>query len=155
MIIPESETMKSRALILIAFIALIVPTLHAQAAPEAIKQELDKQAEDWNRGDVNAFMQTYKDAPDTTFIGKIIQQGYQKILERYQHAYPNQAAMGKLDFSEIDVRMLGDKHAVVTGHFHLSRTTEGGGDARGIFSLVFEKEPEGWRIILDHTTQTT
>lgn len=147
--------MRSRAQTLAVIIFLLATTLHAQTAPEAIKQVLNKQSEDWNRGDVTAFMQGYKNAPDTTFIGMSIQQGYQRILERYQHAYPNQAAMGKLDFSEIEVRMLGDKHAVVTGHFHLTRTAEGGGDARGIFSLIFEKEPEGWRIILDHTSPTT
>jgi ketosteroid isomerase-like protein len=43
-------------------------------------------------------------------------------------------------------------HAVVTGHFHLTRSAAGGGDASGVFSLVFEKKPTGWKIILDHTS---
>jgi ketosteroid isomerase-like protein len=64
--------------------------------------------------------------------------------------------MGQLEFSDLDVRMLGPEHdpahAVVTGHFHLTRSQAGGGDASGIFSLVFERKPSGWKIILDHTS---
>jgi ketosteroid isomerase-like protein len=41
---------------------------------------------------------------------------------------------------------------VVTGRFHLARSASAGGDAQGIFSLVFEKTSTGWKIILDHTS---
>ena len=60
--------------------------------------------------------------------------------------------MGTLDFSEIAVRMLGNDYAVVTGRYHLARTAQGGGEAHGIFSLIFERAPDGWHIILDHTS---
>jgi uncharacterized protein (TIGR02246 family) len=118
----------------------------------AIEQVLFDQQAAWNRGDIDAFMHGYKDSPDTTFIGKTISHGYQPILERYKKGYASRAAMGTLDFSDITVRMLGDNHAVVTGRYHLARTAEGGGDASGIFSLVFERETGGWQIILDHTS---
>jgi hypothetical protein len=58
----------------------------------------------------------------------------------------------------LEVRMLGSDYAAVTGRYHLARTAEGGVDARGLFSLIFERESngereaEGWRIILDHTS---
>jgi len=121
----------------------------------AIRQVLDDQATAWNRGDVDAFMRAYKDSPDTTFIGKSVAQGYRPILERYKKAYSSKDAMGTLDYSDLTVRELGANYAVVTGKFHLARTAAGGGDARGIFSLVWEKTPEGWKIILDHTSVTT
>jgi len=123
-----------------------------QTSATTIQQVLREQADAWNRGDVETFMRAYKDAPDTTFIGKSIQRGYVPILERYKKAYPNKDAMGTLDFSNIEVRELGPQHAVVTGRFHLARNTAGGGDARGIFSLIWEKTPQGWKIILDHTS---
>jgi ketosteroid isomerase-like protein len=97
-------------------------------------------------------MHGYKNSPDTTFIGQTIAHGYQPILERYKAAYANSDAMGRLTFSELDVRMLGPDHAVVVGKYHLTRTAAGGGDASGIYSLILEREPEGWRIIVDHTT---
>jgi ketosteroid isomerase-like protein len=41
----------------------------------------------------------------------------------------------------------------VTGTFHLERRARG--EAKkddGIFSLVWRKGPQGWKIILDHTS---
>jgi len=139
-------------------ILLCCTAARAQTAPAqtkdtaAIEQVLHDQEASWNRGDIETFMQGYKDSPDTTFIGKTISHGYQPILERYKKGYATREAMGTLDFSEITVRMLGSDYAVVTGRFHLARTAAGGGEARGIFSLIFEKESDGWRIILDHTS---
>lgn len=127
----------------------------AQAADEdkaAINKVLHDQEMAWNKGDVEDFMHGYKNSPDTTFIGKTIAHGYQPILKRYKSAYANSDAMGRLAFSELDVRMLGPDHAVVVGKYHLTRTAAGGGDASGIYSLILEREPEGWRIIVDHTT---
>ncbi len=128
------------------------PVLCAQSAQDAIRQVLADQQNAWNQGDVVTFMRGYDDSPQTTFIGKSIEHGYQMILARYQRNYGTPDAMGKLDFSDIAVRMLGAEHAVVTGRFHLARTQAGGGDATGIFSLVFEKKAAGWKIILDHTS---
>jgi ketosteroid isomerase-like protein len=120
----------------------------------AIKQVLINQQAAWNRGDIDTFMHGYKDSPETTFIGKTIEYGYQPILERYKNSYATRDAMGTLDFSGITIKMLGKNYAVVTGKFHLARTTAGGGDASGIYSLIFEREPKGWRIILDHTSKS-
>lgn len=118
----------------------------------AIKQVLSDQEAAWNRGDIDIFMLGYKDSPETAFIGKTIQYGYGPILERYKSHYTTREAMGKLDFSNLTVKMLGKNYAVVTGNFHLARTAAGGGDASGIFSLIFERESDGWKIILDHTS---
>lgn len=137
---------------LFGFLLLTTSALHAQSAEDAIRQVLGDQVSAWNRGDVVTFMHGYDDSPQTTFIGKSVEHGYQMILARYQRKYPSKEATGHLDFSDLDVRMLGPEHAVVTGHFHLTRSQAGGGDASGIFSLVFEKKPSGWKIILDHTS---
>jgi uncharacterized protein (TIGR02246 family) len=138
--------------VLIAGLAavMMLPSLYAQA--DAVKQVLTDQENAWNRGDIVAFMKGYADSPQTTFIGTTIEHGYRSILERYQKKYAGREAMGHLEFTEIAVRMLGADHAVVTGHFHLTRSAAGGGDVSGIFSLVFEKEAAGWKIILDHTS---
>lgn len=143
-----------RRLRILAALLLAATALHAQSAPDAIRHVLTTEVAAWNRGDVVDFMHGYADSPDTTFIGTTIQHGYQTILDRYKKTYSSSAAMGRLDFSGLDIRMLGSNHAIATGHFHLTRTTAGGGDATGVFSLVFEKQPAGWKIILDHTTSS-
>ncbi len=130
---------------------------HAGTPDEAaIRGVLDAQVAAWNRGDVVTFMQGYRDSPTTTFVGKTIAHGYTNILARYQKNFAGKDKMGQLTFSDLEVHQLDAHFATVTGHFHLARSAAGGGDAQGIFSLVFEKTAEksasGWKIILDHTS---
>jgi uncharacterized protein (TIGR02246 family) len=139
-------------LLFAALLLLFAPGLRAQSSEDAIRQVLADQQTAWNNGDIVVFMHGYADSPRTTFMGKSVEHGYRMILARYQKNYGSRDAMGVLAFSDLDVRMLGAEHAVVTGHFHLTRLQAGGGDASGIFSLVFEKETSGWKIILDHTS---
>lgn len=144
-----------RALILLLFSVMCTPSSLAQATPEfAIRQLLDKQAADWNRGDVVAFMSGYDNSPDTTFVGQKVEYGYANILDRYRKSYATPAAMGKLTFSNLAIRVLDLHYAEATGNFRLDRTPAGGGNAEGIFSLLFKKEPSGWKIILDHSNRT-
>jgi uncharacterized protein (TIGR02246 family) len=143
------------ACVLFSLMALAQPLAAAQNVESdkaAINKVLHDQEMAWNKGDIEDFMHGYNDSPDTTFIGKTIAHGYQPILQRYKTAYANRDIMGKLTFTELDVRMLGPNHAVVVGKFHLTRNAAGGGDSSGIYSLILEREPEGWRIIVDHTT---
>lgn len=124
----------------------------------AIRQVMDQQQVAWNRGDVADFMRGYKDAPDTTFVGTSVRKGYQAILESYRKHYASKAQMGRLAFSDFDVRLLPDAHgevryAAVTGRFHLDRTAHGeAAKDDGVFSLLWEKTTEGWKIILDHSS---
>ena len=141
-------------LLLVLALTLSTPSW-AQTAPEtAIHRLMDQQAVDWNRGDVDAFMKAYENAPTTTFVGKTVEYGYATIRERYKRIYPAPAGMGKLTFSHLAIRLLEPSYAVATGNFHLERTTAGGGNADGIFSVVLKKDPQGWKIILDHSNRT-
>jgi uncharacterized protein (TIGR02246 family) len=141
-------------LLLVLALTLSTPSVAQTASETAIHHLMDQQAADWNRGDVDAFMKAYEDSPTTTFVGKTVEYGYATIRERYQRIYPTPAGMGKLTFSNLAIRLLEPRYAVATGNFHLERTTAGGGNADGIFSLVLKKDPQGWKIILDHSNRT-
>ena len=107
----------------------------------------------WNRGDLEAFVTDYEDAPETTFIGsEVVRGGTKAILDRYRRRYPNRDAMGMLTFSEIDTRPLAPGLVLATGKYSLKRTPAGGGDASGRFTLVIRKTPAGWKIIHDHSS---
>jgi len=106
----------------------------------------------WNRGDLDAFADGYKNSPDTLFINSQIQRGYDSMLAAYHHNYPTQESMGTLNFSDLEVHPLGNDFALCLGRFHLERNKKNGGNAEGIFSLVLEKTPAGWKIVVDHTT---
>ncbi len=127
----------------------------AQTSPEAaIRHLMDQQASDWNRGDVDAFMKAYEDAPTTTFVGQTVEYGYATIRDRYKRIYPTPAGMGELTFTHLAIRVLDPTYAIATGNFHLQRTASGGGNADGIFSLLLKNDPQGWKIILDHSNRT-
>ncbi|HEX9202056.1 MAG TPA: nuclear transport factor 2 family protein [Acidobacteriaceae bacterium] len=106
----------------------------------------------WNSGDLEGYAQGYKNSPDIIFIGRQVSKGYQQMLEEYKHNYPTRSSMGTLTFSELEVHPLSDTYAVCIGKYHLDRPKREGGSAEGMFSLVFEKTDQGWKIVLDHTT---
>ena len=112
-------------------ILLLAANCLAQAPGDSIRKVLDDQVAAWNRGDIDSFMTGYDNSPQTAFIGKSVQRGWENVRRNYHERYPTAAKMGKLDFSGIEVHMLGADYANVVGKFHLARTAEGGGDASG------------------------
>ncbi len=116
----------------------------------AITKILASQQSNWNQGNVDAFLEGYWRSPDLTFSGSGgIARGWDGVLARYKKNYPDRAAMGHLDFSGLEFHFLGNDAALVLGHWHLARAR---GDIGGVFSLVWQRFPEGWRIIHDHTS---
>lgn len=145
-----------------ATLALVVfGTLHRERAlgqstgdrsadREAIRAVLTAQQSAWNRGDVDAFLVGYWKSPELTFSGSNgVSRGWDSVLARYKKNYPDRAAMGELAFSELEFRFLGPDAALVLGKWHLKREK---GNIGGVFTLVFQRVPDGWKIIHDHTS---
>ena len=121
-----------------------------EADRAAITAVLEAQQTAWNRGDIDAFLAGYWHSAELTFSGTGgIARGWHGVLARYKRNYPDRATMGQLDFSDLEFRFLGPYAALVLGKWHLKREK---GDAGGVFSLVWERFPEGWKIIHDHTS---
>ena len=127
-----------------------LPSAPAVSARVAVQAILDDQQAAWNRGDINTFMKGYWNSPNLTFAGTSgITRGWEPVMARYRTHYPDPAAMGHLDFSDIEIRPLGPDAALVLGRWHLKRAGDSPG---GVFTLVFQRFPDGWRIIHDHTS---
>lgn len=125
-------------------------TAAVEADRAAISKILMEQQTAWNLGDVSGFMRGYWNSPELTFAGSSgIARGWEAVQARYKREYPDQSAMGQLEFSGMEFRFLGTDAALVLGHWHLQRAS---GDIGGVFSLVFQRESEGWRIVHDHTS---
>jgi len=146
---------RSVSAVLLAILLWCVPvfaqTNSTTAQDSAIRAVLAQQAVDWNSGDLDAFATGYKNSPDILFIGSKISRGYSQMLERYRTVYSTHEKMGTLTYSDIEVQPLDENFATATGRFHLERTAAGGGDASGTYLLVFEKTPQGWKIVRDVT----
>ena len=142
---------------LLGLCAWVAPARQPTAAPDeqasdrtAILKILEAQQNNWNQGNVDAFLEGYWHSPDLTFSGSGgVARGWDGVLARYKKNYPDRTAMGRLDFSGLEFRFLGKDAALVLGRWHLARAQ---GDIGGVFSLVWQRFPEGWRIIHDHTS---
>ena len=135
---------------LILFLAASIA--FADSPEQAIRRVLNDQVRSWNQGNIDAFMRGYDNSPDTVFIGTSVERGYAAVLRRYHQRYPTPAGMGKLAFSDLSVKLLSADYASVVGAFHLTRPASAGGNASGVFSLLFHRTSAGWKIILDHTS---
>lgn len=146
-----SRPMSPRRCLLV--LCLLLLPLAAQAPPTAaIRHVLDLQRDAWNRGDLNAFMQTYWHSPDLVFFGaKDELRGWQAAMNRYRRVYGSDTAhMGHLDFTNLTVLPLGKDAATCWGHWHL--TLPDGTKKQGLFTLILRHFPQGWRIIHDHSS---
>ena len=69
--------------------------LSAQKGTTIVQQILMEQAEDWNRGDIDAFMKHYWKSDQLQFIGSSgATYGWQNTLANYKRRYPDRQAMG-------------------------------------------------------------
>jgi len=118
----------------------------------AIEQVLRKQQEAWNRHDLQGFMEGYWNSPQLTFFsGAKEQHGWQATMDRYHATYATAGhEMGKLEFSALRIEILGSDAAFVRGEWML--TMSDGKTPHGLFTLIFRRFPEGWKIVHDHTT---
>lgn len=133
------------------------PTPPGRAASEdpALTSELTNQlarsAADWNRGDLDGFMSDYARDSATTFVeGGHARRGWDFIRSRYVSRFAPGATRDSLRFEEVAARRLGDRHALVTARFILFRG--GQTTASGPFTLVLERQSDGWKILHDHTS---
>jgi beta-aspartyl-peptidase (threonine type) len=142
----------AQLLIATGLIAQTAPQGPAQAIKSAVEQVLRTQQDAWNHHDLDAFMAGYWNSADLTFFSGAKQtSGWQATLDRYKATYASPGhEMGALEFSALRIEMLGPEAAFVRGAWHL--TMSDGKTPHGLFTLVFRKFPEGWKIIHDHTS---
>ncbi len=123
----------------------------SEAGPRAIRTVIEEQQLAWNRHDLEGFMAGYWNSPDLTFFsGAHESRGWQAALDRYKQNYQGAGhEMGKLEFANLRIEMLSPDAAFVCGEFHL--TMSDGKTPHGLFTLIFRKFPNGWKIIHDHS----
>lgn len=126
-------------------------TIQAQDKHEqAIRQVLATQAIEWNKGNVEGYMQGYWNNDSLLFVGKSgPTYGYQATLSRYKKSYADTTQMGKLHFDILQVKKLSKNYRSVLGRWDLTRSV---GNLGGYFTLVFRKIDGKWFIVSDHSS---
>lgn len=148
--------MRLRLFACLAPLLLLVSLAAAQTsepAPEkSIRALLDSQTAAWNRGDLKGFMEGYWHSSELTFFAADKESsGWEAAYQRYRTSYSGKGReMGRLNFSNVRVEMLGDNAAFARGGWQL--TTKDGRQTRGLFTLILRKQDGNWRIVHDHSS---
>ena len=133
--------------LLFATILAVWATGAAANQRQNIEALLQKQAEAWTRGDLDAFCSAYAD--DVTFISPSgITTGRQQLLDRYRKKYvEDKAGMGALKLDIQEVRMAGSANASVIARWSLTWPDKP--KSEGLTLLVLSKVGGRWRIVQD------
>ena len=117
----------------------------------AVAAVLEEQRQAWNRGDLDGYMRGYARSPELVFTsGGKIRQGWEPTRAAYEKRYGGDPrGMGQLQFEVLGVQSVGEDGAVMLGRWRLTGTPQSGS---GVFSAIFQRRAEGWRIIHDHTS---
>lgn len=132
---------------------MLLPSLAAKAGNSdsaAIQTLLRQQVSDWNKGDIDGFMQGYWRSDSLMFIGKSgITYGWENTRGNYHRHYPDRAAMGSLQFTILQVSRLSPEYYEITGKWELALEQD---RPAGYFTLLFRKIKGRWKIVRDHTS---
>ncbi len=111
---------------------------------------LNNQASAWNNGDIDSFMQDYWKSEGLRYAsGGTVNKSLDTTIARNKSRYPDKSAMGELAFTELDVEVLSESHALVFGRWRLTREND---SPNGLFTLHFKKFGKDWKIVSDHTS---
>jgi beta-aspartyl-peptidase (threonine type) len=144
----------ARALLFLGMAATLAGCAGADVARDRkeILRVLEDQAAAWNRGDLEAFLAGYWKSDRTVFAGgDKVHRGFDAMARRYREAYPTREKMGRLSFSNLTFEQLDADRAVVTGSWELEIA---GSEKRpgGVFTLIWNRVADGWKIVHDHTS---
>jgi ketosteroid isomerase-like protein len=138
--------------ILILLFVTIITSANAQTITnkQAILKVLEKQRSDWNKGDVEAYMNGYWKSDSLLFVGKSgPTYGWQKTLDNYKKGYPDKAAMGFLTFGIKKVELITKDRAFVLGSWNVKREKD---ELKGYFTLLLRKFNGVWKVVVDHSS---
>ena len=147
-----------RAIVGFALLPVLLASCRIEVEPEedtslepTVLAILDRSAEAWNRGDLDAFLLDYQDAPATTLVisGEVLS-GMDEIRAHYEPSFGPGADRSSLRFEAVHVRSLSPLIGIVTARRVLD---EGGVTAdSGPFTLVMRRTGTGWKITHHHSS---
>ncbi|HXB05936.1 MAG TPA: nuclear transport factor 2 family protein [Puia sp.] len=139
-------------LLAIVLIAACRDTTPAATPPPSASRLIDvmqKSAEDWNKGNLAGFMDSYDDS--ATMMSRHGLIGKDSMMAHYQEAYfKTGAARQRLSFDAFHIQPLAGDYVLLTGRFTLNGNNLP--TLSGWFSLVCVRRGNGWKILHDHTS---
>jgi len=121
----------------------------AQAAAEKeIFAAMNAATEQWNKGDLDAYMSLYD--PSATMMLSSGRVGLDSIRGMYvKYYFPGGHPKQELAYDTYQLTLLGKDYALLTGRFIL-RANDKYPERKGTFSLTMVRK-DGWKILHDHS----
>ena len=117
-----------------------------------VVRSMQDSADAWSRNDLDGYMDGYERSPDTLYVtGSRIVRGYEAIRAMYASRFKPMQPLGHLSLVVIDYRPLSGDFSMALGRYVLARPG-GVGPATGVFTLVYHRTLNHWKIISDHTS---
>ena len=147
----------------LTLVACAPATSHTERSDDAersarraeVSAMLARAAANWNRGDLDAFVDDYLPGASTTYIGgRGTLRGPAAIRAAYAPRFAPGVVRDSLSFDIIDVDPLGSDVLNMIATYTLSRRigTRDSVTARGPTSLVLRRVDGRWRIVHDHSS---
>ena len=132
-------------LVAIFLLLFLAGPVNADTKDEVLAM-LNYYADMWNQGDVDALLGYYhQDFVNVTDKG-IVQRS--QLIDDIGAIAQSGEKRSKLDFSELEVRSLGEGNAVAYGISRLQ--FDDGSSITNWFSTIYVKTPFGWKAVLTH-----
>lgn len=152
---PHPSPMRVRSLIpvllLLGASACVHVTIQSSAtgANAEIRARLDSTALGWNRGDLSSYLAAY--TPDASeMLPTGVAHGRDRIEQTMREGFwKSGRPLQQLHYEHVEVRMLGEEHALVTGQYVLTGADRP--QRSGWFTTVWARTDDGWRMIHDHS----
>jgi Domain of unknown function (DUF4440) len=139
-----------KKIIAIAFCLISIAIMAQDKNETTIRTMLAAQELEWNKGNLETFMNGYWKNDSILFIGKNgPKYGYNTTLANYKKGYPDTASMGKFTSTILSVKKLSNTYYFVVGKWYLKRSI---GDVSGHYTLLLQKIKGNWVIIADHSS---
>ncbi|HUR00737.1 MAG TPA: nuclear transport factor 2 family protein [Gemmatimonadaceae bacterium] len=115
----------------------------------AIRAVFDTTAAGWNRGELPVYLSAYNESSTTMGANGLVR-GVAGIEGQMRAGFWKDGRPAQvLRYEHLEVRSLGRDNALATGQYVLS----GGArpDRSGWFTTIWQRTPQGWRMIHDHS----
>ena len=119
------------------------------AAEKEIFAAMNAATEQWNRGDLDAYMSLYD--PSATMMLSSGRVGLDSIRGMYvKYYFPGGHPKQELAYDTYQLTLLGRDYALLTGRFIL-KANDKYTERKGTFSLTMVRRKDGWKILHDHS----
>jgi uncharacterized protein (TIGR02246 family) len=118
----------------------------------AIRKVFEDGCTAWNRGDLDAYLASYRDSDQTIWIssGALIR-GKKAIAAAYRARSSGPQQMGKLTLPELEIDVLTPMDATAFGRWMLVVNNK---VSKGYFTVQLKKMEDSWLFVSDHSSSS-